>query len=334
MRKILVSRFSALGDVTIAVHVLKAVLEQNKDIEILLLTNPFLIQLFKNIKRISFVNVDLKEKHTGIKGIKLLAKEITSEYEIDAFVDIHNVLRTKLLKTFLPSKIKTSTINKGRIEKKKATKKKNKKLKKLTHSAERYAQTFIKAGINVDLNNYESDFEHSASPELEKFKEKFQEKKIAIAPFAAHKTKMLPIEIMQEIIKKIPSDYSVFIFGGGKSENQIAEKWQSEFKNIYSMIGKFSMTDEISMIDSCDYTITMDSGNMHLASLTKTKIISVWGATHPYLGFSPFKKENTIYLQKDLACRPCSVFGNKKCFRDKMYCLDFDADEIIDKIKS
>ena len=329
MRKILVTRFSALGDVTIAVHVLKAVLEQNKNIEIVLLTNPFFCQLFNNIERLNCFNVDLKNRHNGIKGIKLLAIEITSEHKIDDFIDIHNVLRTKLLRLFLPLKIKKFAINKGRIEKKKATKKKNKKLTKLIHSAERYAKTFRKAGINIDLNKYTPNFKHVESESLTKFLEKFPQEKIAIAPFAAHETKTYPLEKMKKVVAEIQKNVTIFILGGGKIEKVIASEWESLFPNVHSVIGKFSLTDEIALINSCSKTIAMDSGNMHLASLTKTKIISIWGATHPYIGFSPYKKNNTIFIQKKISCRPCSVFGNKKCFRDKMHCLEIQPEEII-----
>ncbi len=332
MKKILVSRFSALGDVTIAVHVLKAVVEQNKDIEIIILTRPFFSQLFKNIERITCFDIDLKKKHNGIKGIKLLAKEITTLYEINIFVDIHNVLRTKLLKLFLPARIKKATINKGRFEKKILTRKRKKRLHQLAHSAERYAQTFIKAGIYVDLNKYKAHFEHKKSNNLTKFLENFPGEKIAIAPFAAHETKMYPLQKMEQIIDALQKKYILFILGGGKKEKEIAEKWEFHFKNVYSIINKFSLSDEIALIDSCSKIIAMDSGNMHLASLTKTQIISIWGATHPFLGFSPFKKNDTIFIQKNIDCRPCSVFGNKKCYKDKMYCLDIKPEKILNLI--
>lgn len=332
MKKILVSRFSALGDVTIAVHVLKAVIEQNDSIEIVLLTKAPFKKLFENIDRVTCFDVDLKNSHSGFKGIKRLAKEILNQHKIDVYIDLHNVLRTKLLKIFLPNKIKKTVINKGRKNKKKLTKKKNKNIHQLKHSADRYAETFQKAGINIDLSLYNPSYNYKTSSELNFFLEKFPGDKIAIAPFAAHSNKMLSIEKTEEIFSLTQKNTTFFILGGGQKEKELAEKWENQFENVYSVIGKFHLIDEISLINNCRITITMDSGNMHLASLTNTKIISIWGATHPFLGFSPYKKENTVYIQKEIFCRPCSVFGNKKCYRDKLYCLDIDTKTIIKNI--
>lgn len=333
MKNILVSRFSALGDVTIAVHVLKALIEQNNDIKIILLTKAQFKELFENIDRIECFNVDLKNRHSGIRGIKLLTKEVLKQHKIDVYIDLHNVLRTKLLRIFLPNKIKKSIINKGRQDKKKLTRKKNKKLQQLEHSADRYAKTFLKAGINVDLALYNPNYNFSSSKELKSFLKKFPGDKIAVAPFAAHTNKMLATEKLEEIFYLAPKNSTYFILGGGKREKELAEKWEKQYENVYSVIGKFSLSDEISLINNCRISMTMDSGNMHLASLTNTKIISIWGATHPFLGFYPYKKEDTIYVQKELSCRPCSVFGNKKCYRDKLYCLDIEPKSIVEKFK-
>ena len=330
MKKVLVSRFSALGDVAISVHVLSAVLEQNQDIEIILLTKSPFRQLFENIFRLTTFDVDLKVKHKGVFGIRKLVKEITQKHKIDFYADIHNVIRTKLIKLFLPFKIKKAAINKGRAEKKLLTKKSNKKLYQLKHTAERYADVFRELGLNADLTRQVKLPLFAPSKNIAQTLA-LKSPKIGIAPFAKHKAKMYPIEKMENVVIELSKKQTVLIFGGGQKEKQIAEKWQKSYQNVHSIICKFSMTDEITLLNNCSIVLTMDSGNMHLASLTKTKIISFWGTTHPFMGFTPFNKPDSVFVQKDLSCRPCSVFGNKDCYKGTWECLDIDEKEIIRK---
>ncbi len=331
MKRILVSRFSALGDVAISVHVIKAFLEQNPDTEIILLTKPPFRQLFTFSDKITCFDVDLKNKHKGILGLKKLCKEITTEHNITHYADLHDVLRTKIIKFFLKNSIKKAKINKGRAEKRQLTKRHNKKLHQLKHSAQRYADVFTELGFKCDLSKHTAKPEYKPTSAINEFINS-SSKKIGIAPFAKHKSKTYPIEKTEKIIAELCKKHAVFLFGGGQEEQKITEKWQKKHPNVYSLIGKFSMTDEINIINSCTSIITMDSGNMHLASLTDTKIISFWGATHPYLGFSPFNKPNSIFIQKNISCRPCSVFGNKECYKETWECLDIDEKDFLSVI--
>ena len=144
-----------------------------------------------------------------------------------------------------------------------------------------------------------------------------KEKKIGIAPFAKHIQKQYPINKTEELIQKLVKDnYKIFLFGGGKEEKQIAEKISKEIPNVTSLIGKFSLKDEIAFIDKLDVMITPDSGNMHIAALTSVRIISIWGATHPYAGFTPNVPENNLYIiQNNNFC--IQWFTN---FRDLLWC--------------
>ena len=328
--KILVTRFSALGDVAIAVKVIAAVVRQNPNIEIILLTKKQFTPLFKNIERVTCLPADFKKDYKGIFGLFRLYKQIKKNYKIKTFIDIHNVLRTKILRLFFFF-TKKSVINKGRKEKKQLTKRKNKKILQLKNTALRYAETFQKVGINVNLDKFIYSANFTPSAELENFIKKF-DNKIAIAPFAAHKTKQYPIDKMEVIISHLQKNFNIFILGGGNYEKMIAKNWQNKYQNVHSVIGKFSLTDEIALIDKCFATITMDSGNMHLASLTNTYIISIWGATHRFLGFAPYNFKRIDFIEKKLDCRPCSVFGSKDCFKNSLECLDLPPEKITEKI--
>lgn len=334
---LLVIRLSAMGDVALSVPVIEAMLEQHKNAEIYLMTNKLYNVFFPKNTHLHFINPDIKGKHKGIKGLFTLFRETKKEISPYAVIDIHNVLRTKILRFFFAlSGIKSFKINKGRREKRKLTRKKNKVLIPLKHTSERYADTFKDAGFPVKLNN-----DKKKEPKIvsNKIKEliKGKEKKIGIAPFAKHIQKQYPIEKTKELIKKLnDNNFHVFLFGGGEKEKTIAENIASQYQNTISVIGKLLMKEEIEIIDNLDLMISPDSGNMHIAALTSTKIISIWGSTHPFAGFTPFVSPENHYIiqNNEMNCRPCSVFGNKTCYKNSLECLkSIDVDEIYNVCK-
>jgi ADP-heptose:LPS heptosyltransferase len=84
-----------------------------------------------------------------------------------------------------------------------------------------------------------------------------------------------------------------------------------------------------------DLAVSMDSANMHLASLFGIPVISIWGATHPFTGFNGWNQPPGNAVQIDLYCRPCSVFGNKPCYRGDHACMQLLPEEmILERIKS
>ena len=96
----------------------------------------------------------------------------------------------------------------------------------------------------------------------------------------------------------------------------------------------FGSSNELILMSHLDVMISMDSGNMHLASLVGTKVVSIWGATHPYAGFMGWNQSEENAVQLDMACRPCSVYGNKPCLRGDYACMnDIRPEMIVAKIK-
>ncbi|NOZ34891.1 MAG: glycosyltransferase family 9 protein [Chlorobi bacterium] len=320
---VLVFRLSAMGDVAMSTAVLSAFSEQHPKNKIFMLTNKLFNPLFTGIPNITLINPDFKGKHKNIFGLYKLFKELQKEVKPDIIIDIHDVLRTKIIRFFFRLKgTDIVKIDKGRKEKKQLTRKKNKLFKQLKHSIQRYADTFKKAGLPLTLNNsYTLNF-NITEESLNLLKGK--EKKIGVAPFAKHLQKQYPLEMTEELIKLLSeNNYKIFIFGGGKKEKEIAENLEKKYTDTISVIGKFSLENEIALINKLDVMITLDSGNMHLAALTSVNIISIWGATHPFAGFTPFvpAEKNHIIQNNNLHCRPCSVFGNKKCYKKTLECL-------------
>ena len=95
-----------------------------------------------------------------------------------------------------------------------------------------------------------------------------------------------------------------------------------------------SLNEELQQISKLKTMISMDSANMHLASLVGTRCVSVWGSTHHFAGFLGYGQSvDDVVEVKDLTCRPCSVFGDKPCYRGDWACLqELDIQKINDKI--
>lgn len=330
--RILVIRFSALGDVAMAVPVLRCALQQYPQLELVVVSRAAFKPLFEGLERTQFVSADLKGKHKGLGGIARLSGELTGT-GIRVVADLHNVLRSRILGFFLQLRgMRLKRIDKGRNEKKALTRKGAKVLKQLPSSHERYAAVFSKAGFPIDLSASTSEHRFNQPPFL--MEEGVNH--IGIAPFAQHPEKRYPLEAMEKVIKTLVAEKSnrVYIFGGGKQEVQQAMQWEKAFPGLISLAGKYTLGEELSVMKRLTVMVSMDSANMHLASLVGTRVVSVWGATHRFAGFYGWKQELKDIVETELYCRPCSVFGNKPCYRGDHACMNSIAPEqIIAKIK-
>jgi ADP-heptose:LPS heptosyltransferase len=329
-----------MGDVALAVPVVQAALEQNKDIKVTILIRKAFIPLFKGLD-VEFIVPDLYGKHKGFYGLFLLHKELKSIQKWDSILDFHDALRSKILRTFFKlSGTPVFHIDKGRKEKKVLTSKKKKGLVQLKHTTERYADVLRSAGIEADLSKVNPIKKGFSLPDqlLDDLDSKMSSW-IGIAPFAQHVQKMYPIEKMHEVINHlVAKGYQVFIFGGGEIEKEKADDLCKEQKNVTNLIGKYSLEVELGLLSQMDLVLSMDSANMHMASLTGTKVVSIWGATHPLAGFTPFGQDNDDQMiqisTKELPCRPCSVFGNKPCYRSDFACMNWiEPNIVVEKIE-
>ena len=241
--------------------------------------------------------------------------------------DFHDVIRTKILRTLLKSRFfEFKVIKKERHLKKKIIKKKI-SLKKLKHTTERYLECLYNhfpGIINIPLERSITKIEPLS-------------KKIGIAPFAAHSSKIWPIENYHPILSKF-EDYEIIIFAFGEREIIEANKLIAKHKNCSIIPNNTTFNHQMNLINEFDVFISMDSANMHLGCLTSTAIISIWGPTHYYLGFGPlFNEENIIQIShRKMTCRPCSIYGKIKskdveCSTKSM--KDITPDMVIKKIE-
>ena len=158
---------------------------------------------------------------------------------------------------------------------------------------------------------------------------------IGIAPFAKHRGKIYPTGEMELVMAELSDreDFTIFLFGGRGYEEALLDQWAFEYPRVKSVAGKYSLDQELALISRLDLLICMDSANMHFASLVGTRVLSVWGATHPYAGFYGYHQDPEDCIQLDLPCRPCSVFGQKPCLRKDWACMkQLNPDLIINKV--
>lgn len=304
------------------VPVFREFLEQNKDVRIVMVSRKGFSGLFEGIKGIEFVGINIDD-YKGILGMRKLAKELLKKYNPDFIADLHDVIRSKILYLFFKRRgFKVYKINKGKEDKEELTDVWNLNKHQLKKTTERYSDVLRSMGFSVNLS-------HTLRPLVE------DKSGIGFAPFAQHRGKMMPLEKSFELVRELAKSEHIYFFGGGASEVEVLSKWEKEISNTTSLAGKLSLSDELNMISKLRVMISMDSANMHLASLVGTRVVSVWGATHPYAGFLGYgQKEEDVVGVKDLTCRPCSVFGDKECYRGDWACLEeLKIQQVIDKIK-
>lgn len=339
MARILVIRFSALGDVAMTIPVIHSLAVQYPQHEIVILSRGMLQPLFQRLPaNVSFVSADLSGKHKGIRGLNKLFSELKAMH-FDYVADLHNVLRSRYLRfRFLLSGTSVASIDKGRLGKKRLTRRRHKVLEMQKSSFRRYADVLSTLGCPVLLNfssiygEGQGDFSQLSSVVEPKGTHKW----IGIAPFAKHLGKIYPLALQEQVVAHFASDPTVrvFLFGGGKEEQEIFDCWIKKYPSVTSMIGKLNLSTELNLMSYLDVMLSMDSANMHLASLVNTPVVSIWGATHPYAGFMGWKQLPINTVEVDLSCRPCSVYGQKPCFRGDYACLmQITPEQVIEKIE-
>ncbi len=326
-----------MGDVAMTMPVLRALLDQHPNVKITVVTRSFFSPFFDDLDRVSIFCPDLKGKHEGFWGLFGLHKELL-RLNIDYVADLHNVLRSKgLVGLFKLKGYKSYQIDKGRKEKKELTSlNQNKKLVPLKSTHERYADVFRKLGFPINLSQSYIVPQKSIPTYIKKDVEK--RKLIGIAPFAAYESKSLPETKLNELIEVLSSlnNVSILLFGGGNDQKKVFESIESKYNNVHSLIKKGSFKEELDIITNLDVMVSMDSGNGHMAAMYDVPVITIWGVTHPYLGFTPFKQPLENQILPDLEqfpLIPTSVYG-KDYPEGYLNCFDtININNIVNQVK-
>ena len=324
LRNVLVMRLSVLGNVAMTIPVLYPVCKANPDTRFIMLTKMWPASMFHdrpaNLKVVDF---DVKEHHSGLFGLLKLAAQLHKLYDIDAVADLHNVSGTWIIDAYM--KFKGALI--ARLDREKPKRRAlvtHKTNEPLTPIHQRYRNVFTQLGFEAP-DNFTCLYDGREWPTSPIVPEKKEgERWIAISPFTSHKHKAYPLEQIEQVIAELSKreNYWIFLMGGGKAEKIALRPIARKYKRVISMAEvKHKFIDEYALLGQCDLMLTMESANMHLASLVDLQAMTMWGPTSPacgYLGYNQIVEDD---IQLDMDCRPCSISGDKPCKYGDYRCL-------------
>lgn len=340
-RNILIIRFSALGDVCMTIPVVYGICRANPSTRFVYLTKKAVAGLFIGApSNLTVEGIDLKKHYHGPAGAVRLILSLCRRYDIDAVADLHSVLRTRIMDIVARLRgIPVAVIDKQRRRREELTSRGAGHAAPLRPMTDRYADVFGRLGLVPAGGNISAPVPGRIDPSVAGgFIAPKQPGQcwIAVAPFAAHRGKIYPEEKMRRVVGELAArhDTQVILFGGGAAETEVLDGWTRAMPGVVSLAGKrCGFRVELAIIGQCDVMVSMDSANMHLASLMGTPVVSIWGATHLAAGFGGWRQDPANAVEAPLACRPCSVFGNKVCHRGTYECLSsIEPEQIVGKV--
>ena len=302
--KILVVRFSSIGDIVLTTPVVR-MLKKQLNAQVHYLTKSSYVSLLKNNPYIDSV-YQIQNSITEV--IADLKKE-----KYHYVIDLHSNLRTQILKFRLG--IPAKSFNKLNIEKFMLTNFKLDRMPKI-HIVDRYLETVKHLGVKND--NQGLDFFLSANDKLDI--SIFPKNYIVFVIGGQHATKILPNEKIISIIKKV--NKPVLLIGGPEDAHR-GEEIAKGCNKVVNTCGKYSILHSASLVQQATMVITHDTGMMHIAAAFNKKIYSVWGNTVPEFGMYPYlESEQSKRIEvKGLNCRPCSKIGYDKCPKGHFKCM-------------
>ncbi|RZJ27036.1 MAG: ADP-heptose--LPS heptosyltransferase RfaF, partial [Flavobacterium sp.] len=268
-----------MGDVAMTVPVLRAFTSQYPDVKITMVSKGFFAPFFDDIPNVDFFAADTSGRHKGLIGLLRMFRDL-KKLGIDAVADLHNVLRSKIIRRhFAFIGKKTAHLDKARAEKKALTRAENKIFKPLKPVTERHAEVFAMLGFPIDLSQPKFPPKQKMDDAVLAVAGEKTEKWIGIAPFAQHESKVYPEDLMQEVIDSLAeTGHKIFLFGAGQTETQLLGTFASNHQNVIVVAGKIIFRQELQLISNLDVMLSMDSGNAHIAAMYGVPTVTLWGA--------------------------------------------------------
>ena len=310
--KILVVRFSSIGDIVLTSPVVR-ILKNQLNAEIHFITKKVykcLIEQNQNIDKIYSIDSNIKE----------VISELKNE-NYDWIIDLHNNIRSSQLKRI---RVKSKSYKKLNFQKFLFTNFGINRMPK-THTVDRFLDTISHLGVKNDGKGL--DFFLSKQDEVDIGEKDY----ICFAIGGQHFTKILPTTKIIEICKKI--NKTIVLIGGKDDYNRADEIEKEVGEKVINLCGKYRINQSAYIMKNSKYLITHDTGFMHIAAAFQMKIFTVFGGTHPDLGFSPYlpNSENKIIQVENLSCRPCHRYGRSKCPEGHLNCMNLiDTDLFIE----
>ena len=317
--KILVVRFSSIGDIVLTTPILRCIKKQIKDVELHYITKQNFISVIENN---IYVDKFFTIKNSVSEVISLLKKE-----NYDYIIDLHHNARTLKLKAALGKK--SFSYNKLNWEKFLIVNFKTNKLPQ-KHIVDRYLETVESIGVKNDNNGLDYFIHKKDEIDIPSYlPELFRKEYNVLVVGGSYFTKQIPVNKLNKICSKSTLP---LVLLGGKEDAVIAEQvYQLNKNTTINLCGKLNLNQSASIIQKSHKVITSDTGLMHIAAAFKKDIISLWGNTIPEFGMGPYLagKNSQILEVTNLSCRPCSKLGYKKCPKGHFKCMnDIEITEI------
>ncbi len=325
----LVIRLSALGDVAMTIPAIYSLAKKYPQLHIDVVTRKFFARLFINAPgNVEVHGIDFNgDEYKGYLGTLRLLRKL-GELKPDYVADLHNVLRSWIIDWYFRAKgVKVVMVDKLRSARKDVLR------HKIAQPSfiDRYADVFAQLGYPVELT-FQSLFEMDkpAIP-LE-----ISYPAVGIAPFARYYNKTYPPSMMKAAAEKLAADgYNVYLFGGRGKEAEELAHWQASNDRCISLAGRFTLEEELALMNKMNLMISMDSANQHMAALAGTKVLSIWGSTTPECGFLGYHQNDSDVLCLHLECQPCTVAGSPECPLGHLNCFNgISPNMIVEKVKS
>lgn len=310
MKKILILRFSSIGDIVLTTPVIRC-LKTQLDCELHYATK-------ENYASIVHNNPHVDKVHVLQNSIPDLIEKLKKE-NFDYIIDLHHNIRTLRIKRAL--KVKAWSFNKVNIEKWLMTMFKINRLPNV-HIVDRYLETTKELGVINDNKGLDYFIPAEDIVILNTVGNFIENHYVAIAIGAQHYTKRLPLHKLIELCQNIASP---IVLLGGKEDADTAEKIIAALpqrKDIFQACGKFNLNQSASIVQQAKAVISHDTGLMHIAAAFNKEIWSIWGNTIPGFGMYPYQTVHHNIERTNLSCRPCSKIGHHSCPKKHFKCME------------
>ncbi len=329
--KVLVIRFSSIGDIVLTTPVVRCLKKQLPGVELHYLTKSSFKTIVEN-------NPYIDKGHYLEEDINTTIEELKAE-QFDFVVDLHHNLRTARVKQAL--EVKAASFPKMNVEKWVLV---NLKMNMMPNESivERYFETVKPLGVQNDGQGLDYFIPED---------DQVTDKDIPVSHWAgyvacviggSYNTKKFPVAKWQEFCEKVP--FPVILLGDMGDREQGALIAEQDKVKIYNACGKFNLNESADLVKKSRIVVSNDTGLMHVAAAFKKPLVSLWGNTSPELGMFPYYGSNDlkeriapqsfILENKHLYCHPCSKLGYKKCPKRHFKCMnDLNVDNIVDIIK-
>ena len=319
MNKVLLIRFSSIGDILLTSPVIRSLKQARPELELHFVTK-------KAFKDLLSDNPHLDKLHLLDGSLFSLISQLRVE-KYDYVLDLHRNLRTRIIKAALMRPSKSFNKENGKkyllVRKKKIT-------GEIDHIVKRYGETLSALKVRLDKEGLELHLPNRVVEEAKMKSQPFfgkHPKVLAVVLGANYKTKRWVVDYFPLLLNKL--GLPVLLIGGKdtwEDATLISSKLQVP---VLDIVGKEKLLVSAAMMKNCDAVLTHDTGFMHIAAAFKQKVFSIWGSTVPELGMTPYKTESYLIENRNINCRPCSKIGFDKCPKGHFNCMNSLTPEIV-----